>query len=86
MYITTDGLVNTGRALSVTDIRLYGEDHVTPVAERVQTVQARVARGVDVILAVGLTRPFSSNPSLPPVHWLQVNAIHLADDPAWRLA
>ena len=48
-------------------------------------VAARLARGVPCLLSVGLTRPFSSREGDAPVHWLQVNNIHLEDDPAWRL-
>jgi hypothetical protein len=72
--------------LGVTDIRLYGPDHVTPDRARIADVAARLGRGVRTILAVGLTRATAGSPDYPPVHWLQVNSIHLADDPAWRLA
>ncbi|MBA2450607.1 MAG: hypothetical protein H0V51_21550 [Chloroflexi bacterium] len=71
--------------LSVTDIRLYGSDHVTPDPEAMQRVSERIAGGTGLLLSVGLTRPFSSSPSSPPVHWLQVNNIHLEDDPTCRL-
>ena len=71
--------------VGVTDIRLYGSDHVTPDADVVRRVSETIAGGGGVLLSVGLTRPFASAPHLPPVHWLQVNNIHLEDDPAWRL-
>ena len=71
--------------LSVTDLRLYTNDGERPVADRVNDVASRLARGTGVLLSVGLTRPFSSRDGEAPVHWLQVNNLHLADDPCWRL-
>ena len=71
--------------LGVTDIRLYGADHVTPDHERIEDVAARLRGSVPTVLAVGLTRASAGTPDYPPVHWLQVNSIHLADDPGWRL-
>jgi hypothetical protein len=71
--------------LGVTDIRLYGADHLTPDRERIEQVAARLRGGVQAVLAVGLTRASAGTPDYPPVHWLQVNSIHLADDPGWRL-
>jgi hypothetical protein len=71
--------------LAVTDIRLYGEDHLTPSPPAVQAIAARLGSEIGVILGVGLSRPYAPRPSAPAVHWLQVNSIHLADDPGWRL-
>ncbi|HZR98457.1 MAG TPA: hypothetical protein VFE37_07115 [Chloroflexota bacterium] len=71
--------------LGVTDIRLYRADHVTPDQERVEQVSARLQGGVPTVLAVGLTRASAGSPDYPPVHWLQVNGIHLEDEPGWRL-
>jgi hypothetical protein len=70
--------------LGVTDIRLYKSDHVTPDPSVVQAVNQRMARGVEVIVAVGLGRAIASE-GFSPVHWLQVNNLHMADDPTWRL-
>jgi hypothetical protein len=72
--------------LSVADLRLYADDGGHPDPGTIRHVAARLARGVPVLLSVGLTRPFSARPDEPPLHWLQVNNIHLEDDPAWRLA
>jgi hypothetical protein len=72
--------------LSVTDARLYLPDLQTPDAERVNDAAKRLERGVPSILSLGLTRPFAKAEGAPPMHWLQVNNIHLEDDPAWRLA
>jgi hypothetical protein len=73
--------------LSVTDIRLYKDDHATPNKEMVWHIARQLLSGKDAIISVGLTRPFapSSESDVEAVHWLQVNNIHLRDDPAWRL-
>lgn len=71
--------------LSVTDLRLTTDDGSRPDVERVRAVAERLRRRVPVLLSVGLTRPFASRPGEEPVHWLQVNNLHLEDDPAWRL-
>jgi len=71
--------------LGVTDIRLFGKDHITPYPTVVKSVAMCFDEGVNVILSVGLTRPYSSSGNFPPVHWLQVNNIHLENNPAWVL-
>jgi hypothetical protein len=71
--------------LSVTDLRLYGQDHLTPRIDVVRQLERRIQHGVPVLLSVGLTRPFAARPGDEPAHWLQVNNLHLEDDPAWRL-
>jgi hypothetical protein len=71
--------------LGVTDVRLYGPDHVTPDRERIAAVAARLRGGVQIVLALGLTRATAGTPDYPSVHWLQVNSLHLADEPGWRL-
>jgi hypothetical protein len=71
--------------LSVTDLRLYTDDGGRPDVERVRDVTERLTRGVKVLLSVGLTRPFAARAGETPVHWLQVNNLHLEDDPCWRL-
>jgi hypothetical protein len=74
--------------ISVTDLRLYKEDHATPDQETIERVADRLSNRVAVILGVGLTRAYagSAEYSNTPIHWLQVTNIHLADDPTWRLA
>jgi hypothetical protein len=71
--------------LSVTDIRLYRDDHVTPDPDVIERVGRQLAAGSDVILGVGLTRAFRGQPDEPALHWLQVNNIHCAHEPCWRL-
>jgi len=69
----------------VTDIRLYGDDHVTPNEGLVKDVAERLQSNVAVVLSVGLTRAYASRPEFDPVHWLQVNNIHFEDEPTWQL-
>ena len=70
--------------LSVTDLRLYERDHKTPRKDLVTDVQDRIEAGVEVILSVGLTRAWRKLNDTAERHWLQVNNIHLKDDPLWR--
>jgi hypothetical protein len=69
----------------VTDPRLYADDGAKPDTAKVREVAQRLDRGVPALLGVGLTRPFASRPNEAPVHWLQVNNVHLEDAPCWRL-
>jgi hypothetical protein len=71
--------------LSVNDLRLYEADGRTPRRDLVFSVQKRLKAGVEVILSVGLTRPWQKRGDTAERHWLQVNNIHLEDDPLWQL-
>ncbi len=70
--------------LAVTDLRLYEKDHKTPRRNLVADVQQRIKAGVETILSLGLTRPWRKQGDTAERHWLQVNNIHLKDDPLWR--
>jgi hypothetical protein len=70
--------------LSVTDLRLYEADQRTPRRATVRDIEARLRAGVDVLLSLGLARPWQKPGDSAPRHWLQVNNIHLIDDPGWR--
>lgn len=48
-------------------------------------LDVRLAAAAEVILSVGLTRLFMSTDDHARLHWLQVNNIHVADDPCWQL-
>jgi len=72
--------------LSVTDLRLYRDDQKTPRSKLLFEIGRRIARGVPVILAVGLARAWLKPGDTTRRHWLQVNNIHLEDDPVWKLA
>ena len=61
----------------VTDIRLYGEDHVTPDAAAVDRLSQTLANHTRVLVSVGLSRAYKKTDQHPAVHWLQVNNIHL---------
>jgi len=71
--------------LGVTDIRLYHSDHVTPDESVVKQTDGRLQTAGEVILSVGLSRPYQGSGDAQPIHWLQVNNIHFAEDPCWRL-
>jgi len=79
----SDGVLRVDAA--VTDIRLFANDYVTPDMDVMKRVNERIQAGIGVILSVGLTRPFTPSPELAPQHWLQVNNIHLEDNPIWPL-
>ena len=69
--------------LSVTDIRLYKSDQQTVRRRILQSVSNRLSK-TSVILAVGLTRAWRKENDDDERHWLQVNNIHLEDDPLGR--
>jgi len=71
--------------LSVNDLRLYERDGRTPRRDLVDSVQRRLEGGVEAILSIGLTRPWQKRGDTDKRHWLQVNNIHLEDDPLWQL-
>jgi hypothetical protein len=70
--------------LSVADLRLYRSDHRTPREDLVRDLDRRMKAGVETILSVGLTRPFRKHGDDAERHWLQVNNIHMRDNPLWR--
>lgn len=71
--------------LSVTDLRLFEKDHKSPQHELVEDIEKRIEKGTAVILSLGLARPWQKPGDTVRRHWLQVNNIHLEDDPAWQL-
>jgi hypothetical protein len=70
---------------SVTDLRLYASDHATPDAAVMRALSERMRHSGGIILAVGLTRKYRSSETQPYAHWLQVNNIHLREEPIWQL-
>ena len=64
---------------SLTDIRLFQDDHVTPDLDKVNRLPQIMERSEEVILCVGLTREYNG------AHWVQVNNIHIREYPLWRL-
>ncbi len=71
--------------LTVNDLRLYERDQRTPRRDLVSSIESRLKAGAEIILGVGLTRPWQKRGDTAARHWLQVNNIHLKDDPLWRL-
>lgn len=69
--------------LGITDVRFFEDDFITVNETVLDNVQQRIDRGVRLILSVGLTR--ATVPPDNPVHWLQVNNLHLEDDPIWNM-
>ena len=48
-----------------------------PMRKRIEAAAAALAAGQPTILSVGLTRAMTRADGSPPMHWLQVNNIHL---------
>jgi hypothetical protein len=71
--------------LAVNDLRVYERDGRTPRRNLVAGVQRRLEAGVETILSVGLTRPWQKRSDTAERHWLQINNVHLKDDPLWQL-
>lgn len=67
--------------LSVTDIRLVEADHQTPKKDIVEQIQGQIASGCEVIVGVGLTRPFRKTDGTDARHWLQANNVFVRADP-----
>lgn len=69
---------------AVSDLRFFGERN-QPRPDIVENLAGRIEQG-GCVLSVGLTRLYASTSSEPPRHWLQVNGVHLADDPLWTVS
>lgn len=66
--------------VSVTDIRFYSADYSSLHVAAVESMQARLAAGVPMILSVGVGRPYWKQGNR---HFLQLNNLHPQDDPLW---
>jgi hypothetical protein len=69
-------------SVPVTDIRLYGEDHVTLDATGVAYWQRELMDCERVLVSVGLSRAYKHSDEHPAVHWLQINNLHRPPTPA----
>jgi putative nucleic acid modification protein with dual OB domain len=67
--------------LSVTDIRLYETDQVTPKYDAIRQVAQFLQEGEEAIMCVGLSRAWQKPGDSEPRHWLQLNNIHLKNHP-----
>ncbi len=61
----------------MTDIRLYGEDRVTPDEPVAQRLSQALANQTRTPVSVGLSHAYKSTEEHLAVQWLQVNNIHL---------
>jgi hypothetical protein len=70
--------------LSVTDLRMYEPDQKTPRSNVMTALQKRIDAGTGVLLSVGLARAYQASNDTERRHWLQINNLHLEDDPTWQ--
>jgi len=68
--------------LAVTDLRYYNSDYLSVNTEHVLNAQAALGRGEQILMSVGLGRPFAQLGETKR-HYLQVNNLHIGDDPLW---
>lgn len=71
--------------LSLTDARYFQDEFTEPDESRVRAAQEAIDADTEVLLGVGVGRPFASAEGMEERHWLQVNALHLASNPGLRL-
>lgn len=71
-----------GLSVAVTDLRFYESSTYGLEVERVNWVN-RTLRDSRAILSVGLSRPMKREQDPEPLHWLQVNGVHLECEPLW---
>jgi hypothetical protein len=71
--------------LPVTDLRLVESDHTTIKLDAVEDLNARMGRGIESMLLLGLSRPFRKDGEQRERHWLQVNGICMTDRPLGEL-
>lgn len=73
--------------LGLTDARFYKpSDYAQIDPSRFEAARLALETDADVLVGVGLTRPFTPDPGEPERHWLQVNALHIRPHIGWRLA
>jgi hypothetical protein len=71
-------------SLPLTDLRLYNLESEEIDERRLELLEDRARRNA-VLLSMGLSRPWARE-GQQPRHWLQVNNVHLDDNPLWPLA
>jgi hypothetical protein len=79
------GLV-TVPSVPVTDLRFFTQSNGSYIVqtELVDRINGRLESEDHVILSVGLSRAWSASSEGEPMHWLQINSIHLESDPLWK--
>ena len=78
-------LPSEGLDLSLTDARYFENEFRQPNLARVRAAQTAIESGAEVLLGVGLTRPYAVADDTEKRHWLQVNALHLSTNPGLKL-
>lgn len=71
--------------LGVTDIRLYQDDHVTPNPKIIEDLANKIQHSDGIMLSVGLGRAYAPKEGSDRFHYLQVNNIHLKENPVRQL-
>ena len=70
--------------VGVTDVRLFGSDHVAVNKTMVERVERRLQGTGAVLLSMGLSRAFApGSVKTSAKHWVQVNNIHFEENPIW---
>ena len=69
---------------AVNDLRFF-DRHNQPIPDVVEDIAERIEQG-GCVLSVGLGRAWSPQHGQAERHWLQVNGVHLADDPLWTVS
>lgn len=72
--------------LSVTDVRLYQYDLKTPDEAKLASLKFALRSAAEVYLSFGLGRPWQQPGDDRERHYLQLNNIHVANWPDWRLS
>lgn len=68
-------------SLPLTDLRFYDLTSDLVDERRLELLEDRLRRRA-VLLSIGVGRPWAREGSQPR-HWLQVNNVHLDDNPLW---
>jgi hypothetical protein len=71
-------------SLPLTDLRVYDLESNAVDERHLELLRNRVRRRRDVLLSVGVGRPWARKGG-ELRHWLQVNNVHLDDNPLWPL-
>lgn len=66
------------KRFSVTDTRLFESDLTTIDEQAFRSVQSALSSSPEVLLCVGLARPWAPQGMGEQMHWMQVNGIHIA--------
>ena len=70
--------------VGVTDLRLFGSDHISVNETMVERADRRLQGSGPFLLGVGLGRAFAPRSEKGSArHWLQVNNIHFEENPIW---